>query len=110
MIGKSIVALTATLLLVVSAAAQPREDDYYRLIRFPMQDRLVLEVGALESLPNGKLAVATRRGEIYLLENPLTENLDELNWKLFASGLHEILGLAWRSNPAGGLPNDSLYC
>jgi len=67
-----------------------------------MQDRLVLEVGALETLPDGQLAVATRRGEIWLCKNPLTDDLDQLNFRLFASGMHEILGLAWR--------NGWLYC
>src|SRR4029079_3743139 len=85
------------------ASAQPRssganEDDYYRLIRFPMQDRIVLEAGALEFLPDGKLAVATRRGEIWLIDKPLAENAEEANYSLFAGGLHEVLGLAWRDD------------
>jgi hypothetical protein len=91
---------------VTSFAEPPTEDDYYRILRFPVQDRPVLEAGALETLPDGQLAVATRRGEIWLLENPLTDNLDDLNWKLFASGMHEILGLAWRKDAEG----DWLYC
>ncbi len=94
MIGRTLATLVVLLLAACSAFAQSIEDDYYKIIRFPMQDRLVLEAGALEWLPNGQLAVATRRGEVWLLENPLTEKLDDLNWKLFASGMHEILGLA----------------
>jgi glucose/arabinose dehydrogenase len=86
----------ALLLLSATAAGQSREDDYYRLIRFPMQPRIVLESGALEFLPGGKLAVATRRGEIYFADQPLAENPDDANFTLFASGMHEILGLAWR--------------
>src|SRR5262245_29532155 len=96
MIGRAIATLAFLVLIASSALAQSVEDDYYRLIRFPMQDRIVLEVGALETLPDGKLAIATRRGEIYLLDKPLSENLDEVEFKLFASGMHEILGLAWR--------------
>jgi glucose/arabinose dehydrogenase len=102
MIGRSIACSLATLLLtVVAAMGQDRapataEDDYYRVVRFPLQERIVLEAGALEFLPDGKLAVATRRGEIYFVNQPLAENPDEANFTLFASGLHEILGLAWR--------------
>jgi len=72
------------------------EDEYYRLVRFPMTERLVLEAGALEFMPDGKLAVATRRGDIYLIDEPLTEKPQEANYAVFASGLHEVLGLAWR--------------
>src|SRR4030095_9853283 len=60
------------------------------------RERIVLEAGAREFLPDGTLAVATRRGEIYFVDQPLAENPDEANFTLFASGLHEILGLAWR--------------
>src|SRR5262245_29890304 len=102
MIGRSIAGLFATLLLTaVAAVGQDRapataEDDYYLLVRFPMQERIVLEAGALEFLPAGQLAVATRRGEIYFIDKPLAENPDDANFSLFTNGLHEILGLAWR--------------
>src|SRR5690349_9930264 len=75
---------------------RPAEDDYYRIVRFAIPERLVLEAGALEFLPDGRLAIATRRGEIYLLDKPLTENPDDASFTLFATGLHEVLGLAWR--------------
>src|SRR6188768_4508955 len=86
--------VASVLPLVWAAAAlgqQRNEDEYYRLIRFPMQERLVLEAGALEFLPDGRLAIATRRGEIYFVEKPLVDNVEDVNYKLFASGLHEIL-------------------
>ena len=76
--------------------ARTPEDDYYRLIRFPLSEQLVLEVGALEMLPDGKLAVATRRGEIYFVDQPLAEDPAQASFHRFASGLHEVLGLAWR--------------
>jgi glucose/arabinose dehydrogenase len=91
----------ALLAMATPLAAQQRsqfsaEDDYYRIVRFPMQDRIVLEAGALEFLPIGKLAIATRRGDIYFVEQPLVEQPDDVEYKLFASGMHEVLGLAWR--------------
>src|SRR5262245_7628156 len=66
----------------LSQTATPRaaEDDHYRLIRFPMQERIVLEAGALELLPDGRLAVATRRGEIYLIDKPLADNPEDANF------------------------------
>jgi hypothetical protein len=94
--------IAAAMIAVLAAPALSQqhpaamEDDYYRLIRFPMNERVVLEPGALEFLPDGKLAIATRRGEIWLLDQPLTDKPEAAELKRFASGLHEVLGLAWR--------------
>ena len=46
----------------------PGEDDYYPLLTLPIPDGVVLEASALEMMGNGKLAVASRRGDIYLVE------------------------------------------
>ena len=52
----------------------PTEADYYPLVTLPIPDGAVLEAGALEMMPDGKLAVSTRRGEIYLVANPLSDD------------------------------------
>lgn len=85
-------------MLAASAFAQKSdpEDEYYRMFRFPMNEQIVLEAGALEFMPDGKLAVATRRGDIYLVDQPLTDKPEEATLSVYASGLHEVLGLAWR--------------
>src|SRR5262249_22516857 len=91
--------LALLVLLTARLPAQRREtaeDEYYRLLRFPMSEQIVLEAGALEFLPDGKLAVATRRGSIYFVDKPLADPPDQATFSLFASGLHEILGLAYR--------------
>jgi glucose/arabinose dehydrogenase len=92
-----LVSLLLVLLCRAATGQQPApEDAYYRLVRFPMQERIVLEPGALEFLPDGKLAVATRRGEIYLVDKPLADKTEAATFTQFASGMHEVLGLAWR--------------
>src|SRR5262249_26961770 len=77
-------------------AQSPTEEEYYRMIRLPIPEHIVLEAGALEFLPDGRLAIGTRRGEIYFLDNPLSEKPEDAFYFQFARGLHEILGLAWR--------------
>src|SRR3954470_5659250 len=67
----------ASLLLMSGPVARAAEEDYYRLVRFPISERIVLEAGALEFLPDGRLAIAPRRGEIYLLDKPLTDRPEE---------------------------------
>src|SRR5690606_40663607 len=53
----------------------------------------------LVTLPDGNLAISTRRGEVYIVENPTSPNP---YFRKFASGLHEILGLAYKDG--------ALYC
>ena len=99
MISRHAWMLVASLVLVVSGlarAAEPTEADYYKLLTFEPPKGVVLEVGGLEWMPDGKLAVATRRGEIFLVENPYAADPKDAKFHRFASGLHEILGLAYR--------------
>lgn len=70
------------------------EDDYYKMIRYDIPQGEVIEPGAIELLPNGKVAIGTRRGEIWIVENAYDLDQSKANWTRFAHGLHEILGLA----------------
>ena len=72
---------------------EPTEDDYYKIIKVPIPEGVVLEVGGLATLPDGSVAVSTRRGEVWIIENPYSS---KPNYRKYASGLHEILGLAWK--------------
>jgi glucose/arabinose dehydrogenase len=70
------------------------EDEYYKLLRFDIPPGEVLEPGGLEFVPDGKLAVGTRRGEVWIVHNPLAADTAKAKFTRFAHGLHEILGLA----------------
>ncbi len=80
---------------VLNTVAQhvPTEDDYTKIARIPVPEELILEVGGIATLPNGSVAVATRRGEVFIVENPTSIYP---YFRKFASGLHEILGLAYK--------------
>ncbi len=54
---------------------------------------IALEVSGMDFTADGKLAVAIRKGEVWLLDGVLTRPADKVDYKLFASGLHEPLGL-----------------
>lgn len=71
----------------------PKEEDFYRMIELPIPEHVNLEAGGLELLPDGKLAVSTRRGDIYLLDKPFADPPENLEFQPFARGLHEVLGL-----------------
>jgi cytochrome c551/c552 len=71
------------------------EDDYYRITTVPTPEGVQLEGGGVLSLPDGTIAVCTRRGDVWIIENPTMENGTRATFKKFASGLHEPLGLAY---------------
>ena len=79
-----------------AADATPVEADYYKIIALDIPDGVVLEAGSSEMLPDGRMAVSSRRGEIYLVDNPLSDDPSQVKFHRFAHGLHEVLGLAYR--------------
>jgi glucose/arabinose dehydrogenase/azurin len=72
------------------------ENDYYKMVTLPIPEGVVLEVGGLDVLPDGQLAVSTRRGDIWLIKNPYMTGPAKPQFKRFAHGLHEALGVAYR--------------
>ena len=80
----------------VTAQVPAGEDDYYKLVTLPIPEGIILEVGGMDVLPDGQLAVSTRRGEIWLIKNPYMAGGVRPQFQRFAHGLHEPLGLAYR--------------
>ncbi len=78
------------------AQERPTEADYYPMFSAPIPQGLAPEAGALERMPDGSLAVSTRRGDIYLVNGFLDDDVSDTTWSRYAGGLHEVLGLAWR--------------
>jgi hypothetical protein len=72
--------------LITSAFASPWEESF-SFDKIPNPQGIDPQVGAMETMKNGKLAVAFHRGEVMIFD-PVTQS-----WSLFATGLHEPLGL-----------------
>jgi glucose/arabinose dehydrogenase len=70
------------------------EEAYYKILRFEPPPGEVLEAGAIEIMPDGKVAVGTRRGEIWMIDNAYDPDPKKAKFSRFAHGLHEVLGLA----------------
>ncbi len=83
--------LAWTLLLPVTTTAKT-EADYYQIQTLKSPEGDILEIGGMAFLPDNSLAVATRRGEIWIIKKWDTETP---KLSRFASGLHEPLGLAY---------------
>lgn len=73
--------------------AAPAEADYYRLITLPIPESMVLEVGGLLQLSDQRIMVATRRGEIFIVENAFSDPPQPV-FKRWTFGLSQPLGLA----------------
>ncbi|MBL7813548.1 MAG: hypothetical protein JNL70_00990 [Saprospiraceae bacterium] len=76
----------------------PKEDDYYRIQTVAVPEDILLEVGGLTTFPDGRVALSTRRGDVWVVENPYGLGGKAPSFTLFASGLHEALGLAYKDN------------
>ncbi|MFN9789211.1 MAG: hypothetical protein ACK54R_05700, partial [Pirellulaceae bacterium] len=76
--------------------ARPQESDYYRIVTFQTPEGVELEATSFQRLPDGKLAVASRRGEIWMVSLPMAESVTSAQFQRFAHGLHEPIGLAWK--------------
>ena len=72
-----------------------REREYYRIVQLVIPDGLVIEAGAFHRLPDDRIAIGTRRGDIYIVDG-----VDGVKpapvFKLFATGLDEIFGLEYK--------------
>lgn len=77
----------------VLAQESPKEEDFFRIAGVSTPEGVLLEVGGMTVLPNGELGISTRRGDVYIVENPTSPRP---YFRKFASGLHEILGLAYK--------------
>ena len=71
------------------------EAEHYRIVELPIPRELALECGSFVALPEGKLAIGTRRGEILIVDGAF-EPLPQPEITTFAAGLDEVLGLGYR--------------
>jgi len=78
------------------SSAKPTENDYYVITTFELPEGEVIEACGFQRMPDGKLAVCSRRGDIFMISDPLAENVSADQVQIYARGLHEPLSLAER--------------
>ncbi len=76
---------------------EEREREYYPIVNIPLPKDTVIEAGAFAVLPDGKVAVGTRHGEIFLIDG-VDAAKPTPTFHRFATGLDEIFGLAWKDD------------
>ncbi|MBX3357520.1 MAG: hypothetical protein KF745_03740 [Phycisphaeraceae bacterium] len=86
------------------------EQEFYKVTTVPIPDTMVLEVGGLDVLPDGRAVVSTRRGDVLIVSNFADQPPINATFKPFATGLHEALGLAVREEKSAGKSGFAVYC
>lgn len=71
-------------------------DEYYLTEPIPLPEGEVMELGSIALLPEKRVAVASRRGDVWICEGAYEEDLSAVKWTKFAEGIHEPLGMFWR--------------
>lgn len=107
---------TGLFTLARAESPDPAEAEYYKITTFPTPAGAAMEVGSVEFLPDGRVALGTRRGEVWIASNaqnattpgvwnaqtlkfeadPAAPAKDSISYQRFAEGQHEILGLAFK--------------
>lgn len=82
--------------LWVRADLTTDEAKYYEIVTIPIPKEITLEAGALQVMPDNKLAVSTRLGKIYMVDGAFERPPTQAKFTEFAHGLHEVLGLTVR--------------
>ncbi|MBJ7396125.1 MAG: hypothetical protein JHC76_08770 [Akkermansiaceae bacterium] len=87
---------TAFFLTVMLCQAADQSDFYLRQ-EIPLPPGEVMEIGSIALMPEQKIAVTTRRGDLWICTGAYGEDLTKVTWKKFAQGLHEPLGMFWKA-------------
>ncbi len=79
----------------LNSAQVIKEAAFYKIIDVPIPKDIKLEIGGLALTDNNKLGISTRRGELWIIDNPYSKTP---KYNRFAHGMHEALGLAYKDN------------
>lgn len=71
------------------------ESKYYRIVEIPMPEGMAIEAGSFEVIPENRLAIGTRRGDILIASGVFDQN-PQPRYQRFASGLDEVMGMSYR--------------
>jgi glucose/arabinose dehydrogenase len=83
-------------MFLLAGPALAGQEDYYLRQQIPTPPGEILELGSIALLPDKQIAVASRRGDIWICKGAYEDDLSKVTWKKFASGLHEPFGMFWK--------------
>ncbi len=89
-----LILLTAT----VTTAFSQTQSDFYLREEIPLPKGEIMELSSIALMPNDQVAVATRRGDVWICSGAYGDDLSKVTWKKFAHGLHEPLGMYYQKD------------
>ncbi|RYD20267.1 MAG: hypothetical protein EOP88_15750 [Verrucomicrobiaceae bacterium] len=84
------------LFLTAALSGAATQSDFYTREEIPLPPGEVMEIGSIALMPDQKVAVTTRRGDLWICTGAYGEDLSKVTWKKFAQNLHEPLGMFWK--------------
>ncbi len=84
------------LILTATFAHAAKESDFYLRELIPLPPGEVMEIGSIALMPKQEIAVATRRGDVWICSGAYGSDLTKVTWRKFAQNLHEPLGMYWK--------------
>ena len=83
-------------LVLAATGLAAADSEYYVREEIPLPEGEVMEIGSIALMPDQKVAVTTRRGDLWICEGAHGEDLSLVKWSLFARGLHEPFGMFYQ--------------
>ncbi len=83
-------------LTFTSLAFSQQQSDFYNREEIPLPIGEVMEISSIALMPEEKIAVATRRGDLWICSGAYGEDLSKVTWQKFTHGLHEPLGMFYK--------------
>ena len=71
----------------------PEMAQYYHREVIPIPEGKITGIGSIALLPDQKIAIGTRRGQIWICTGAYGKDLSKVTWQLFYEGLNEPLGM-----------------
>lgn len=98
---KSLLTYSFVLSMALSVCAQDfikkDENDFYKIQNIGLPEGCIMEVGGMCTMPDGRIAISTRRGEVWIMENTNMTNNTLPRFSKYAEGVHECLGIAYKN-------------
>ena len=88
--------LTSLLAIPTLASAAPTMADFYLREEIPLPPGEVMEGSSIAIMDNKRVALGTRRGDVWICEGAFEKDLSKVKWSKYASGLHEPLGMSFK--------------
>ncbi|MGB0775207.1 MAG: substrate-binding domain-containing protein, partial [Akkermansiaceae bacterium] len=77
--------------------ADKQQSAYYHREVIPLPAGETMEISSIALLPNKKIAVGTRRGDVWICTGAYAADLSQVKWTLYHRGLHEPLGMFYKN-------------